>query len=423
MLTRRAMMVGTAALAAGCSALDSSLPSPPQATALAWHALPLPGLLEPGGVMVDPKVRIQKIIAALQEDVEGPHSPARGRYSLTGHLVEFSEPLPINSDEIAELVGNIDTDLLSVDPWFARDLGKRGVILPLDPYIAADEPQLSQEFYPYVLDQFREEGRLYALPIDSAPQLLHYDAAYLAEQGVPPPDGSWDWDVLIEYAVKLTQRSEDGTVERWGLVPHFNGVWWALWQNEAGVIDPVTAKCRLQEPAAIEALQFCHDLLHVHRVAPPVGTIDIWGMFAGAPDSLPAMFFSQHAILPHPKYRMAEVPRGRVRSVPVAANLGLAIAARTEHTETAYVALQGLLQTMQRFVAVPAKREAVARLGEMRPGLLPKEVTAVQNSLEYGRPLPWDELTSVAMQEVIEGLVRGDRVSSVVNAACSWIED
>ncbi len=87
------------------------------------------------------------------------------------------------------------------------------------------------------------------------------------------------------------------------------------------------------------------------------------------------------------------------------------------------MALQGLLQAMQRFVAVPAQREAVARLAEMRPGLLPEEVTAVQNSLEYGRPLPWDELTSGAMQKITEGLVRGDRVSTLVNAACSWIED
>ena len=146
MLTRRTLVSGMVALAAGCSAFDSSLPSGPQVAALKWHALPLPGLLEPGSVSVDPKVRIQQIIAALQEDGEGPHSPARGRYSFTGHLIEFAEPFPKDIDEIAELVGNIDTDLLSVDPWFARDLGKRGVILPLDPYIAADEPQLSQEF-------------------------------------------------------------------------------------------------------------------------------------------------------------------------------------------------------------------------------------------------------------------------------------
>ena len=39
--------------------------------------------------------------------------------------------------------------------------------------------------------------------------------------GVAPPDGNWDWDVLVENALKrLTQREEDGTVSRWGLAAH-----------------------------------------------------------------------------------------------------------------------------------------------------------------------------------------------------------
>ncbi len=423
MLKRRVLMASTAALAAGCGTFGSSptLPSGPQATPLTWRTFPLPGLLDLGGSLAGHKHRVQEIVAALEEDRENPKGPARGRYTLTARIIEGLEQPSMNLDEIAEWISGIDADLLSVESWMARGLGKRGVILPLDRFIAADEPIFSQEFYPYALDQFRGDGSLYALPMNVDPQLLHYDAAYFAEQGVRPVDESWDWDDLIESAVKLTQRSADGAVTRWGLMPHLNGFWWALWQNEAELDDPITGRCRLQDVTASEALQFCRDLLHEHRVAPPLGGNDVWSIFSSSQDSLPAMVFSRHNPLPRPAYRWAMLPQGRVRSVPVAAGTGLAIVARTEHTEKAYTALKGLLQTLQRFVAVPAQKEAVARLGEIHPSLLPEEVTAVQRSLEHGRAIPEDLQVWAAMHDIVDGLARGDEVSAVVTAACATL--
>lgn len=425
MLKRRALITSVAALAGGCGPFGSSMtvPSRPQATALTWHTLGLPGLLDSGGSLEGHKQRIQEIVAALEEDGENPNGPARGHYTLTAHIIEELEQPSMNLDELAEWMSGFDADLLSVDSWIARGLGKRGVILPLDRFIAADEPIFRQEFYPYALDQFREDGNLYALPMNVDPQLLHYDAAYFAAQGVRPVDESWDWDDLVESAERLTQRGEDGAVTRWGLMPHLNGLWWALWQNEAELADPITGRCRLQDATAGEALQFCHDLLHEHRVAPPLGGNDVWDIFSSPQDSWPAMIFSRHNVSPRSAYRWAELPRGRARSVPVAAGMGLAIAAQTEHTEKAYTALKGLLQTLQRFVAVPAQKEAVARLGEIHPSLLPEEVTAVQRSLEYGRAIPEDLLAWAAMHDIVDGLARGDEVSAVVTEACTTLEE
>ena len=122
-------------------------------------------------------------------------------------------------------------------------------------------------------------------------------------------------------------------------------------------------------------------------------------------------------------YRLAESPRGKVRSVPVSADMGLAIHAWSGQTEAAYTALKGILQTMQGFVAVPAQIDAVARLGELRPNLLPAEVLAAQRSMEYGRALSRDERAWGAMQSIVDGLVRGDEVATVVNDACSALEE
>ena len=76
---------------------------------------------------------------------------------------------------------------------------------------------------------------------------------------------------------------------------------------------------------------------------------------------------------------------------------------------------------MQQFVTVPAQKEAVARLGDFRKVLLPGEVEAFQQSMEFGRALPQDRSLWRAMYAIEEELVHGE-VSSAVNAACSMIE-
>ena len=118
-------------------------------------------------------------------------------------------------------------------------------------------------------------GALYALPVDARPLVAYYDADYFSLNELPPMDSSWDWDDLVESARKLTRRGTEGRVTRWGLAAHTNQLWWALWQNEAEAVDAQTLQCRLQEPAAIAALQFVRDLLHTHRVSPLAFSMDL----------------------------------------------------------------------------------------------------------------------------------------------------
>ena len=429
MLTRRALIASAAVLAAACGPFRSSpdLPSQPKVAALTWRTFSFGGLYyTPSLAFEEPQERLLRIVAALEEDVENPNGPARGRYTLSPGLIgqaDYPTPPPRNDDEFAEWIDSIDTDLLSIGPGMAERLGKRGVILPLDRFIATDDQDFSDTFYPYVIDQFRGEGGLYALPIDAEPLLLYYDPAYLSLRDVSPPNETWTWDDLVANALKLTQRDEEGHVTRWGLLPHFRGLWWALWQNEAEVIDPATGRCRLRHPAATEALQFCHDLLHTHRVAPPVGGRETWEFFGDMNDSAPAMFFSTVNLKPRSNYRLAELPRGQVRSVPVEADMGLAIHARSRQAEAAYTALKGLLQTMQRFVGVPAQKEMVARLPEFQPTLGPAQLAALQRSMEFGRAQPWDQQAWHTMQHIVDGLARGDEVTTVVNDACSSLQE
>ncbi len=429
MLTRRAMIGSTAILAAGCGGLDFSLPrfGAPRQVPLTWLSRPITGL-NTGSRIESFEAKLRRIEQELADDDESQYGPAGGRYSLALEYFEhyagsYSDPdaeLFRKPEHLAAWLGEIGADLVTV--WYdeARVLGEMGVLLPLDQFGGADNSDFEREFYSPVLDVFRESGALYALPMDAFPLMLFYDVDYFAKLGVPPPDGTWDWNDLVDKSLKLTERGKEGTVSRWGLATHNWNIWWALWQNQAEMVDALTSQCRLQEPAAIEALEFFRELIHTHHVSPAASGVELLNLIYSPVGSPPAMVYNTIPFgSSRDNYRRAELAQGKVPSVPVESYAGIAIVAQTTSPEAAYTALRGLLHTMEPYVNVPTEREAVARLPENRSDIQLDEVAAIQHSMEHARALPSDAGQSRAMSSIMEALVRGDDVASAVNQGCS----
>ncbi len=448
MLTRRSLLAGSAALAAGCSTVGSPLspPSAPQVAEINVAAYTSYGYLSQpfaGDVFrSSPEEKYQRAVTALEKDKESPYGPARGGYQLALRFFEdnysIMEEPPKSQEEVeaaqaaaleaaAGILENLEADLVTVWPEEARWWGRSGLLLPLDRFTGPESTEFNQEFYPSVLNQYQVDGAQYALPVGAAPLMLYYDVEHFAEQGISPPDATWDWDNLAEKAVKLTVNNEDGSVVRWGLVARGERLFWALWQNEASLVDMDTLQCGLQEPAAVAALQFVHDLMHKHRVSPVANLRDLWDYFILTSPAItpPAMLYGYPPmhLSQRNRFRMAPLPRGKVHATPVRTAFGLGIAARTQHAEAAYTALRGFTRAMQAQAVVPSSRAAVARLAETRQDLRPEEVAAVQHAMEHGREWPQRGLPLHVMHELTDNLGRGDDVATVVNAACSTIDD
>ena len=438
MLTRRSLLGSSAVVAAGCSTVGNSLatPSAPQGTELNVVASNTYMYLSPpidGGPYIESsEEKYRRAAVALEEDTGNPYGSARGGYSLAlrffNEIFPFIEGNPKSLGEykaaktralraVAGILRNLKADLVTVRPEEARRWGRNGLLLPLDHFSGAEAAELERAFYPSMLNPYREDGALYALPVGAMPLMLFYDEEFIAEQGVSPPDLSWDWDDLAENAVKLTTRKADGTVARWGLVAHGVRIFWALWQNEASLVDMEMLKCRLQEPAAVEALQFVHDLMHKHQVSPVATPWDLWHDTRQAP---PVLLYDQpplHVNQSH-RFRMAALPRGKVHTAQVSTAFGIGIAARTQHAEAAFAALRGFARAMQTQVIVPASKVAVARLAETRKDLRPAEVAAVQHAMEHGREWPRLGLPYLVIESVMDNLGHGDDVAIAVSKAC-----
>jgi hypothetical protein len=436
MLSRRSLLAGSAALAAGCSSLSSPLspPSLPKVTELNWAVIgEFPSLHDPEGLLNSNESILQGGLTALAEDRENPYGPAHGRFSIRLHYAKHwpqADPQPKDLEEwlayYVEVLDAYSADLVTVSPFLMDFLSEHGLIVPLDRFLGKEKASIEDEFFSSALESQHRSGAHYSLPMAALPQMVTYDARFFEKRGVPPVDSSWDWDGLVHHAQRLTLRHEDGDVARWGVVTLgilIDGIWWALWQNEAKVVDPESLQCRLQETASLEALQFFRDLIHTHQVSPPVDRDGLYSLWLGV-TPLFAMQYITPALSPTTlDFQLAELPRGRERAVPVGVDLGIAIAARTEKAEAAYTALRGVVGAMQRFVHVPAERETLSRLGEIRTRLRSEEVAAIQRSMEHGIRMPRFSVEHLAMDRIVWGLVRGDDVATVANSVCTFMDE
>lgn len=113
------------------------------------------------------------------------------------------------------------------------------------------------------------EGRMYGIPGEIDTLCLAYNADMFEAAKLDPPTSGWTWEQILEAAQKMTGRrngkqyygiySWNSSEELWGNFVRENG---GNWLNES------YTKGALDQPEAIEAIQFAVDLIHKYKVSP-----------------------------------------------------------------------------------------------------------------------------------------------------------
>lgn len=95
--------------------------------------------------------------------------------------------------------------------------------------------------------------------------LLHfYNKAIFDEMGVAYPEEGWSWEDFLETARALTNEEHYGHASRPDSIAYRSFV---LANGGRLETDDLTLAC-LNEPEAVEAFQFLHDLMYVEKVSP-----------------------------------------------------------------------------------------------------------------------------------------------------------
>ena len=113
------------------------------------------------------------------------------------------------------------------------------------------------------------DGKLVGIPYRITTGIFHYQRALLEQAGFSTPPGTWDELVKAALAVnKPPDRYGFGTMGLQG-AGLYSGYAPFLYSNGGRLLDFKTGEIYINEPRAVEALQFYGDLNTKYKVIPP----------------------------------------------------------------------------------------------------------------------------------------------------------
>jgi len=163
-------------------------------------------------------------------------------------------------------------DLVDVQlPW-VLPYASRGLLEDLTPYIEASDIVDPDDFFDGVWGAV-EDGGVYAIPNRSESHAFIYNKGMYREAGLDPNRAPKDWDELLEYSKKLTDRSKGqsgiaivGGGEVGNMV--YNLLPW-IWANGGDIFNDDYTEVVVNEAAAVEAVDFYTSLFVEYKVTPP----------------------------------------------------------------------------------------------------------------------------------------------------------
>lgn len=158
------------------------------------------------------------------------------------------------------MAGNIAPDLM----WMGQSFGEfaqKGAFLDVNDYIERDIDV--ENFFPEAVAWYRFGDRQFGLPYGIDMGYIVYNRAIFDENDVPYPRDDWTFDEFLDAARKLTVRSDDGSIERYGY-------WGGFIPANFGArfIDEETMEPTCNTPEMIDYLKTTQRLIDEYRVSP-----------------------------------------------------------------------------------------------------------------------------------------------------------
>lgn len=259
-----------------------------------------------------------------------------------------------------------------------------GVLEPLDEWAARTGADLD-DFFPPSLEQYRIDGKLYAIPYDFGNRVVVYNVDLFQEAGLAEPTKEWasaEWtnESLREAARKLFQTDSHGEVTRWGFVfpRSYRGIAPFIYSYGARFVLKtddgfVTG---LAEPEAIEALSFLQSMFREGDWGKHGGYAEVGNGTAAMAQFIPGNVMAMQTQYPDVNWDIAPWPRGPGGRWTSGGGTGWAMSSRSAHPELAWKLLEFLtsyevqLKHMQSGLKAPGRQSVAFHpdfLGQAQP--------------------------------------------------------
>ncbi len=164
-------------------------------------------------------------------------------------------------------------DVMFCEVNFVDKFIEKNMLLDISDFLKNDKEISGNDYFPEILNRFKQGEKLFGLPRDVAPfACIYYNKNLFDEAGISYPSDNWDMKKFLSTAKKLTKKDASGRVKQYG----FYG--WS-WQNfvyafGGRIVDNIQKpkKCILNQKNAINGLRFYKDLIYKHKVMPAPGS-------------------------------------------------------------------------------------------------------------------------------------------------------
>ncbi|MGB2958750.1 MAG: sugar ABC transporter substrate-binding protein [Bacteroidota bacterium] len=231
----------------------------------------------------------------------------------------------------------------------------RELVEDLTPYVESNAGFDLDLFLPELLPDCKVDGRYYAIPHNFSTLVLYYNKDHFDAEGLPYPDSTWHWGMLLRAAQRLTRRDEKGETVRYGCYVHM--VAHTIVEQHGGrILNRSLDTCVIATPEAERVIQYLNDLSEKHGVTWNMLAQNVlWDdMFAGGRCSMVAngRWIASYYMrsMSAGIVDVAPLPRGKYRK-GAAVNHMMAISAQSTKKKEAWEFLKFLVsETGQRMV-------------------------------------------------------------------------
>ena len=165
------------------------------------------------------------------------------------------------------IAGGAPPDLFGSGDVILPTLFAKGYAKNLSPYIKREGYNMS-DFFSEEFRAFNYHGSVYALTDNWDTQVMYYNRDLFRKAGLAFPTKDWTWADFRAAAIKLTHGS--GSKKQYGAVftSWFAPVYDLIWSNGGDIFSADGKTTLLNQPAAINSIQWLADLYNKDKVSP-----------------------------------------------------------------------------------------------------------------------------------------------------------
>lgn len=145
----------------------------------------------------------------------------------------------------------------------------KGIVKPLDAYLARDKDFDLKDFPPVALKMYARDGKQYAVPYDHGPQMVWYNKELFERNGVKAPSPNWTMEDFLDAAKRLTKPA-DGQWGMAGFTPAGNWVAHGSFLKPWGgsLLNDDETETQIDTKESIDGLEFWARTMLTHKVNP-----------------------------------------------------------------------------------------------------------------------------------------------------------